>query len=43
MIDQIRKARPISKGAMDKLAKYNEAIDTLQNRLLRVLIIDEIA
>ena len=27
MIDQIRKARPISKGAMDKLAKYNEAID----------------
>lgn len=43
MIDQIRKARPISKGAMDKLAKYNEAIDVLQNRLLREPIIDEIA
>ena len=43
MIDQIRKARPISKGAMDKLAKYNEAIDALQNRLLREPIIDEIA
>ena len=43
MIDQIRKARPISKGAVDKLAKYNEAIDALQNRLLREPIIDEIA
>lgn len=43
MIDQIRKARPISKGAMDKLAKYNEAVETLQNRLYREPTVDEIA
>ncbi|MEG0296338.1 MAG: FliA/WhiG family RNA polymerase sigma factor [Clostridium sp.] len=35
MIDEIRKQRPISKGAMDKLAKYNECIEQLQCELMR--------
>ncbi|MDZ5035052.1 sigma-70 family RNA polymerase sigma factor, partial [Clostridium perfringens] len=35
MIDEIRKNRPISKGAMDKLAKYNESVEKLQNRYMR--------
>ena len=35
MIDELRKNRPISKGAMDKLNRYNKAIDTLQGELLR--------
>ena len=35
MIDELRRNRPISKGAMDKLNKYNKAIDTLQLELLR--------
>ena len=35
MIDELRKNRPISKGAMDKLNKYNKSIDELQLRLLR--------
>jgi len=35
MIDELRKNRPISKGAMDKLNKYNKAIDNLQMHLLR--------
>lgn len=35
MIDEIRKNSPISKGAMDKLNKYNEAVDTLQKKLLK--------
>ena len=43
MIDQIRKARPISKGAMDKLAKYNEAVEILQNKLYREPTVEEIA
>ena len=43
MIDQIRKARPISKGAMDKLAKYNEAVEILQNRVYREPTAEEIA
>ena len=43
MIDQIRKARPISKGAMDKLAKYNECVERLHNKLERDATIDEIA
>ena len=43
MIDQIRKARPFSKGAMDKLAKYNEAVEKLQNELYREPTIDEIS
>lgn len=43
MIDEIRKARPISKGAMDKLARYNDVVERLQNKLLREPTIDEIA
>ncbi|MGN0144415.1 MAG: FliA/WhiG family RNA polymerase sigma factor [Clostridium sp.] len=35
MIDELRKNRPISKGAMDKLNKYNKAIEELQSHLLR--------
>lgn len=42
MIDEIRKKRPISKGAMDKLAKYNEAVETLQNNFLREPTLEEI-
>ena len=43
MIDEIRKNRPISKGAMDKLAKYNESIERLQNIFMREPSIKEIA
>lgn len=43
MIDEIRKNRPISKGAMDKLARYNEAIEKLQNKLMREPSLKEIA
>ncbi|MGL5353956.1 MAG: FliA/WhiG family RNA polymerase sigma factor [Clostridium sp.] len=43
MIDEIRKNRPISKGAMDKLARYNESIERLQNRFMREPTMDEIA
>lgn len=35
MIDEMRRNSPISKGAMDKLNKYNRALETLQNRNLR--------
>ncbi|WP_297517573.1 FliA/WhiG family RNA polymerase sigma factor [uncultured Clostridium sp.] len=35
MIDEMRRSSPISKGAMDKLNKYNQAMDALQRRLLR--------
>jgi RNA polymerase sigma factor for flagellar operon FliA len=35
MIDELRKNSPISKGAMDKLNKYNEATERLQKELLR--------
>ncbi len=35
MIDELRKNSPISKGAMDKLNKYNEAMEFLQKKLLR--------
>jgi RNA polymerase sigma factor for flagellar operon FliA len=35
MIDELRKNSPISKGAMDKLSKYNQTIEILQKRLLR--------
>ncbi len=35
MIDELRRNRPISKGAMDKLNRYNKAIDDLQKTLLR--------
>ncbi|MGG7176561.1 FliA/WhiG family RNA polymerase sigma factor [Clostridium paraputrificum] len=35
IIDEIRRCRPISKGAMDKLNRYNEAVESLQKELLR--------
>ena len=35
MIDELRRNRPISKGAMDKLNRYNKAIEDLQGSLLR--------
>ena len=35
MIDELRKNRPISKGAMDKLNRYNKAIEELHGKLLR--------
>ena len=43
MIDELRKNRPISKGAMDKLNNYNKAIEALQNKLLREPNVKEIA
>lgn len=43
MIDEIRKNRPISKGAMDKLNRYNEAVEFLQKKNFREPTIDEIA
>ncbi|MBE1303834.1 FliA/WhiG family RNA polymerase sigma factor [Clostridium botulinum] len=33
MIDELRRNSPISKGAMDKLNRYNEAIEKLQKKL----------
>lgn len=35
MIDELRKKSPISKGAMDKLNRYNQAVDSLQKEFLR--------
>lgn len=35
MIDELRRNSPISKGAMDKLNKYNNAVDKLQKKLGR--------
>lgn len=35
MIDELRRNSPISKGAMDKLNKYNDAVDKLQKKLGR--------
>jgi RNA polymerase sigma factor for flagellar operon FliA len=43
MIDELRKNRPISKGAMDKLNRYNEVIEALQKKLLREPAYDEVA
>lgn len=43
MIDELRKNSPISKGAMDKLNRYNEAIEKLQNRFQREPLNSEIA
>lgn len=43
MIDELRKNSPISKGAMDKLTKYNEALETLHKSLLREPTYEEIA
>lgn len=35
MIDELRKNSPISKGAMDKLNRYNQSVENLQKELLR--------
>lgn len=35
MIDELRKNSPISKGAMDKLNRYNAAVEKLQNQFMR--------
>ena len=35
MIDEIRRNSPISKGAMDKLNRYNDVIENLQKTLMR--------
>lgn len=43
MIDELRKNSPISKGAMDKLNKYNDVIESLQKKLSREPSMDEIA
>ncbi len=43
MIDELRKNSPISKGAMDKLNRYNEVIEALQKKLLREPSYDEVA
>ncbi|ADL51479.1 FliA/WhiG family RNA polymerase sigma factor [Clostridium cellulovorans] len=43
MIDELRRNSPIPKGAMDKLNRYNSAIDSLRNTLLREPTVDEIA
>lgn len=43
MIDQIRKNSPISKAAMDKLNKYNNAVDSLQKELFREPTLKEIS
>lgn len=43
IIDEIRKNRPISKGAMDKLNRYNQVIEKLQNELFREPTNEEIA
>lgn len=43
MIDEMRRNSPISKGAMDKLNRYNKALEALQNRNLREPSREEIA
>ena len=43
MIDELRKISPISKGAMDKLNRYNAAVENLQKREGREPKIFEIA
>jgi len=43
MIDELRRNSPISKGAMDKLNRYNEAIEKLQKSLYREPTNHEIA
>lgn len=43
MIDELRKNSPISKGAMDKLNKYNFVVEKLQRELLREPTYFEIA
>lgn len=43
IIDELRKCRPISKGAMDKLNRYNDAIEAFQREHFREPTIQEIA
>lgn len=43
MIDEIRKNSPVSKGIMDKLNKYNNAIETLRSLLMREPNVQDIA
>lgn len=43
IIDEIRKMSPISKGAIDKLNRYNDAVESLQRKLQREPLDDEIA
>ncbi|OAA83239.1 FliA/WhiG family RNA polymerase sigma factor [Clostridium ljungdahlii] len=43
MIDELRRNSPISKGAMDKLNKYNAAMDSLRTKLGREPGSEEIA
>lgn len=43
MIDEIRKNSPVSKGVMDKLNKYNNAIEILRNTLMREPNVQDIA
>ena len=43
MIDELRKNSPISKGAMDKLNRYNLAVEELQNRFFKEPSTEEIA
>lgn len=43
MIDELRRNSPISKGAMDKLNKYNLIVEKLQSELLREPTYFEIA
>lgn len=43
MIDEIRRNSPISKGAMDKLNKYNKAVELLQKKNFREPNIVEVA
>lgn len=35
MIDELRRSSPISKGAVDKLNRYNQSVEMLQKELLR--------
>lgn len=43
MIDELRKNSPISKGAMDKLNRYNQAVETLQKEFGREPTASEIS
>jgi len=43
IIDEIRKISPISKGAIDKLNRYNDAVDNLQSNFNREPTDEEIA
>ena len=43
MIDELRKNSPISKGAMDKLNRYNSAVESLQKLLSKEPSTEEIA